>query len=324
MIISTVIPLYNMAPYIGRAISSVLNQTCPPDEIIVVDDGSSDDGGKLVQNMKDSRIRYIMQDNQGVSAARNRGTAEARGELIAFLDADDYWKPRFLEEIRNLRRQFPQAGAYATPLDHQNYDGVVSPKISALPPGEKTGFLNFFKFFKHCLIWPSATVVPKKILEEIGGFPVGEFYMEDVDTWLRIALRYPIAWSGEPLATLYQMDFFEKKPRRFKMITREPRAVRTAREAIAAGLVADRDLPYLQESIAILLLSLARDLLMYGKKDVARSLIESATREFRSSSASRLLHLATALPVPVNLFHKEILRFWLKIILYLYYHQGFG
>ena len=320
MVVTTVIPLYNMAQYIGRAISSVLNQTLPPDEIIIVDDGSTDGGGELVQNHKDPRIRFIHQKNMGVSTARNRGISEARGELIAFLDADDFWKPRFLEEIHRLRQQFPQAGAYATALEYQSLQGINCLKLHILPPGQKSGILNFFKVIKYSPVWPSATVVPKKILEEISGFPEGEFFLEDLDTWLRIALRYPIAWSCEPLATLYQLDSPEKYPKRYGKITQEPRVVQTAREAIATGQVASKDLPYLQESIAILLLSLARALLIHGKKDLAQSFIESGTREFQPSSASRLLRLTTALPI--NLFHEKIIRTWLQIILYLYYHSN--
>lgn len=308
--VSVVIPLYNMAHYINRAINSVLSQTTPDFEIIVIDDGSSDDGGKLVQGINDSRIRYIRQENQGVSAARNHGIAEARGELIAFLDADDFWKPRFLEEIDNLRKQFPQAGAYATALESQSRRGVFPPDFNILPRGQKTGLINFFKVIKYRPIWPSAVAVPKKVLEEIGGFPVGEFILEDLDTWLRIALRYPIAWSNQVLSTLYELDWFEKNPKRFKKITRQPRVVQTAREAIASGAVAQKDLPYLQESAAIILLYQARFLLMYGNKDLAHSFIESATKEFHASSASRLLRLAAALPG--NLWYGKLIHIWIE------------
>jgi glycosyltransferase involved in cell wall biosynthesis len=306
--ISTVIPLYNKASYVERAISSVLNQTWPPDEIIIVDDGSTDDGGKLVHNMKDPRIRYIYQKNQGVSAARNRGIAEVRGELIAFLDADDLWKPLFIEEILKLRQQFPQAGAYVTALESHNLWGVLSPKISILPPGQKIGLINFFKIIKYGPFWSSTIVVPKKVLEEIGGFPVGEFLLEDLDTWLRIALRYPIAWNCEPLAIIHALDWQEKNQKRVKKMTREPKVVKTAREAIAAGLVAPEDLPYLQQSMAVILLSQARFLLIYGKRELAQSFIQSAVKEFHAYSTSRLLRLGAALPG--NLYYGKIYHVW--------------
>ena len=120
--ISVVIPLYNKAPYIARALNSVLAQERLPEEIIVVDDGSTDGGGDLVKQFKDPLIRLIRQENQGVSAARNRGISLAKGELIAFLDADDTWQPGFLKVISEMRELYPQAGIYGTAYD------VINPK----------------------------------------------------------------------------------------------------------------------------------------------------------------------------------------------------
>src|ERR1035441_8596585 len=101
MSISVVIPLYNKAPYVGRALSSVFRQTIQDFECIVVDDGSTDGGGDLVEKMSDPRLRLVRQANGGVSRARNQGINLARHPLIAFLDADDEWLPGFLEA--NLR-----------------------------------------------------------------------------------------------------------------------------------------------------------------------------------------------------------------------------
>ena len=111
---SVVVPLFNKADCVERAIRSVLGQTVPCGEIIVVDDGSTDDGYRVVEAIEDSRVKLFRQDNQGPSSARNKGVAEAQGELVAFLDADDEWRPSFLETIVNLRAEYPEAGAYAT------------------------------------------------------------------------------------------------------------------------------------------------------------------------------------------------------------------
>ena len=103
--VSVVIPLYNKAPYIDRALRSVLAQTFQDFEVIIVDDGSTDGGAKIVKSTTDKRIKLIQQKNSGVSAARNRGIQESKSKLIAFLDADDEWKSRFLEVILRLRKK---------------------------------------------------------------------------------------------------------------------------------------------------------------------------------------------------------------------------
>jgi len=105
--LSVVIALFNKAAYIKRTIESILWQTVLPQEIIIVDDGSTDGGGEIVESFQNPRIRLIRQKNQGVSVARNNGVKESKGELIAFLDADDAWKPRFLEVILNLKQKIP-------------------------------------------------------------------------------------------------------------------------------------------------------------------------------------------------------------------------
>lgn len=106
--ISVVIPLYNKAPHIERALNSILSQTIQPIEIVVVDDGSTDGGPKIVENFNYPNIRLIRQEHQGVSIARNRGITESKGGLISFLDADDVWLPGYLEEINKLRERFPK------------------------------------------------------------------------------------------------------------------------------------------------------------------------------------------------------------------------
>ena len=107
--ISVIVPTYNCGRFIGEAIESILRQTHAPDEIIVVDDGSSDDTEEVVGRFVDPRLRYIRQDNAGVSVARNTGLSAASGEYVAFLDADDRWRPRSLERLYELLSCEPQA-----------------------------------------------------------------------------------------------------------------------------------------------------------------------------------------------------------------------
>jgi glycosyltransferase involved in cell wall biosynthesis len=112
--ITVVIPLYNGAQFITRSVKSVLGQTYPDFELIVVDDGSKDGGGELVREFKDSRLRLIRQVNAGVSAARNKGIKEGKGRYFAFLDADDEWDVGFLAAAIQLAVAFPRAGIYGT------------------------------------------------------------------------------------------------------------------------------------------------------------------------------------------------------------------
>ena len=123
--ISIVIPLYNKAASVTRSLRSVFAQGCPDVEILVIDDGSTDGGDEVVRGIADRRIRLIRQENRGVSAARNRGIAEAAADWVAFLDADDEWLPGFLETIFGLRSQFPDCDVFATAYFYCLPDGQV-------------------------------------------------------------------------------------------------------------------------------------------------------------------------------------------------------
>jgi len=121
--IAVVIPLYNKLNYIKRALDSVLAQTVRDFEIIVINDGSTDGSQRVVERCADPRVRLLHQKNGGVSAARNRGIAAARAELVAFLDADDEWLPEHLAAVQRMHRRFPNCGAYATARRIMEPDG---------------------------------------------------------------------------------------------------------------------------------------------------------------------------------------------------------
>ena len=135
--VSVVIPLLNKASHISRALDSVFAQTVQDFEIIVVEGGSTDNSPEIVRGFRDPRIRLILQDKKrpGVSAARNIGIHESRSEFIAFLDADDEWRPRFLETIIRLRQRFPDAGLYATSYCLGYRSHMVHPKVQGIPAG---------------------------------------------------------------------------------------------------------------------------------------------------------------------------------------------
>jgi len=205
---SVVIPLYNKSLYIERAIQSILRQTCQDFEIIVVNDGSTDNGREIAANIRDPRIRLIDQPNQGVSAARNRGINAATNPLIAFLDADDEWRPDFLREIQRLLNNFPDCGAYATATETIRPNGTTFlTDLGQLPPEPWLGILpNVFEMFQYGLsvLNSSSTVVPKQVLIDVDGFPEGIVLMEDIACWVKIAIGYPIAYNPKRLVIYHQ------------------------------------------------------------------------------------------------------------------------
>lgn len=205
--VSVIVPLYNKARYVGRALDSILAQADPEFEIVVVNDGSTDGSEDVVRRRADPRIRLVSQENAGVSAARNRGIAEARGELVAFLDADDEWLPGHLATIGRLAKDYPGCGVYASAYRAVGPDGREAALAFAGVPGHPwEGVLqNYFRAALTCdPVWTSAASVPKRVFETCGRFPVGFKTGEDTDTWCRIALKFPVAFSTRPGAVYHR------------------------------------------------------------------------------------------------------------------------
>ena len=194
--ISVVIPLYNKQLEIGAAVRSALAQTRPPQEIIVVDDGSTDGGAEIVRAIGSPLVRLVRQSNAGVCAARNRGIAESTGEYIALLDADDAWEPGFLAEIAAMIREFPGCGLYCTAFSIISHDGTYP----APTPSERGVVANFFRESAHRYIAiPSASCIPRRVFDTVGLFPEGMKIAEDLYMWIRIARRYEVCFSPERL-----------------------------------------------------------------------------------------------------------------------------
>ena len=197
--ISVVIPLYNKEALVGRTLESVLAQSYSDFEVVVVDDGSRDGSTAVVEGFSDPRIRLIRQENAGVSAARNRGIAESRGEFVALLDGDDVWKPDYLTTVADLICRYPQCDVFATGYEFVDEYGKVSPLIIRNMPfsGGHGVLSNYFHVAStsHPPLWTSIVTVRKRAIEAVGGFPVGITSGEDLLTWARLACRYHIAYS---------------------------------------------------------------------------------------------------------------------------------
>lgn len=196
---SVVIPLYNKEKHILNTINTVLAQTFQDFEIVVVNDGSKDNSVTIVKDIIDSRIRIINQENSGVSAARNRGIKESKGEYIALLDADDLWLENHLGNLHKLIERYPDSGLYACAykirLKGNSDRGVIT---YGLP--DDSDFVKIPNYFESVaygenLVWTSAVCIPKKVfLEDDIWFPVGEKYGEDQYVWARIAVEFEIAY----------------------------------------------------------------------------------------------------------------------------------
>jgi glycosyltransferase involved in cell wall biosynthesis len=230
-------------------------------------------------------VLLITQKNQGEGAARNRGIREAKGELIALLDADDAWKPRFLEVIVKMRQQFLQAGIYATlyGLITPNGVGRKPDDHTCLPSGSQVGFID--DYFKVWLSYPfssSSVAIPQKVFQEVGGFPEGEALGEDVDMWLRIAIRYPIAWSSDHLAEYNQTAV--NRAAGFKQWHREPAVSLSARQALEQGLVAPAIMHDFKEYAAHFQVQAVVHAIQQGNKQMASQLLtySKGTKKYRS------------------------------------------
>jgi glycosyltransferase involved in cell wall biosynthesis len=200
-LVSVVIPVYNGAKYLGAAIESVLAQSYQPIEIIIIDDGSTDDSLEVIRTFG-SRVYVISQPNAGVGRARNVGIGRARGEFVAFLDQDDWWMPEKVQKQVRLLTDNPQAGLAHTGVKH--YDDVtgtfVGPLNPALRPEQITGNC-YEKLLLGNAIYNSSVMVRKKLLDQVGGFDLGISgnTVQDYDLWIRLSRESPFAYLSEEL-----------------------------------------------------------------------------------------------------------------------------
>jgi glycosyltransferase involved in cell wall biosynthesis len=193
-LVSVIVPTYNRSAFIGKAIDSVLNQTYTRYELIVVDDGSTDRTPVLLDRYGNS-IKVVHQHNQGVSAARNKGIRAAAGDLIAFLDSDDYWLPKKLEEQVALFNSQPDILICQTEEIWIRNGRRVNPKKRH----KKQSGMIFEKCLPLCLVSPSAVMIRRALFDEVGLFDEALPACEDYDLWLRITWKYPVYLIDSPL-----------------------------------------------------------------------------------------------------------------------------
>jgi glycosyltransferase involved in cell wall biosynthesis len=193
-LVSVVIPTYNYGRYLPETIDSVLGQTYADREIIVIDDGSTDDTAEIIRRYGD-KVIYLAQANTGLPATRNRGCAVARGEYFAFLDADDVWLPNKLEvQVRALERN-PDIGMVCGSMNRIDIDSrpLPGPKPSD-PPGETT-----IEMLERGTALPSTWMIRRSCFEGVGGFDEQLTSMEDYEFALRVAMHCKVACLPEVL-----------------------------------------------------------------------------------------------------------------------------
>jgi glycosyltransferase involved in cell wall biosynthesis len=201
---SVVIPAYNVQRQLPRAIQSVLDQTLPPLEVIVVDDGSTD-GTSEVARRFGGIVRCVRQENAGAGSARNHGVREARGEFIAFLDADDEWYPHHLDEAARVLTTYPALDWLCAPYEERAESGKRQRRryIGPLLKNEVC-IADFFRAqAEYWFVWTSTIVVRRQVVLEAGGFDESMRRGQDMDLWLRIALRHPQIGYSRRLGAIY-------------------------------------------------------------------------------------------------------------------------
>jgi glycosyltransferase involved in cell wall biosynthesis len=266
---SVVVPVRDRRRDVVNAVRSALSQTVADLEVIVVDDGSKDGSGDAALAVGDTRVRVLRQDGLGVSAARNFGAAQARSEWIGFLDSDDLWGPGFLETTLGFARANPAAGVVFT--------NCLSVRESApwlrLPftePRLIDDYLGLVIANRGRGMQTSSVLVKRELLLEVGGFPVGVRRGQDVDTWLRLALRAPFGCVPDVLTVFNNQAM--GRTRAFPVPV-YPEVVRTIRKLRYAGLLAGTRETQSRRLEALYLLIHAADLIDYGSRARARELI---------------------------------------------------
>lgn len=199
---SVVVTVYNKSHFVENTINSILQQSYSNFELIIVDDGSTDNSLQIINNIKDDRISVFSTANQGVSKARNYGFSKAKCNHIALSDGDDIWLENHLEELKRLIETFPDCGIYATAYEKHYFESyVVKPKFKHI----KAPYFGIVEdYFKTSLIdsilWTSAVAIPKQIIEDGYSFDEHLGWGEDNDLWVRIATNFNVAFSSTSTA----------------------------------------------------------------------------------------------------------------------------
>lgn len=192
---SVIIPTFNRKDFLKIAIESVLEQTCRDFELIIVDDGSTDGTETMLDNYEDQKIKYLLQENKGVSSARNRGLEESKGRFIAFLDSDDKWVDEKLETTIEYIDKYPDINIFHSEETWYKNKKLHNQKNKHKKPD---GYV-YFKALPLCCISISTAVIRRDVFDDIGVFDETLPACEDYDFWLRATQKYDVKLIPEYL-----------------------------------------------------------------------------------------------------------------------------
>jgi len=294
--VSVLVPLYNKAAYIRRCLDSILEQSWTDFELIVVNDGSSDEGPAIVGGYDDSRIRLLSQPNAGPGAARNRGAGEASGDYLAMLDGDDSWQPDYLAQAVATLDEYPvkvagfSCGMMEYPLERstqQRWREARMPPAGVFDAGPETPPATVVAMLANML--PSSTVMRRSVFLEMGGFYAKNkcVYAEDAYLYLKTALRYSFFFDYAPRVNRYcdaselSLNFTQVRP--IEPFLSDPE------ELLASCPARMRRL--LNQVLAIRAAKTASVYGYWGRPEIALSLV----RRFLGPGDWRIPHFSTAL-----------------------------
>ena len=199
---SIVIAVFNKEKYIAETLKSVLSQTFTDFEVVILNDGSTDNSEAEILKFKDPRIRYFSKENSGASAARNFTIRQATSEYIALMDADDYWYPFYLEEQNRLLSEFPSESVFATATEIKRNGKVFKNSYSLQTIGTDAVVVDYFEASQlDSVLLSISTVLKKNVFEKVGWYDTTIKSGEDTDLYVRIGLKYKIVFSPKVCAT---------------------------------------------------------------------------------------------------------------------------
>ncbi|NOT84113.1 MAG: glycosyltransferase family 2 protein [Methylococcaceae bacterium] len=283
MLCSIIIPLYNKADFVADAIQSILNQSHQHFEVIVIDDGSTDDSASRVSVIHDHRIKLIQQSNQGVSCTRNLGIERAQGDLVFFLDADDWYLPTYLETIVSMALRHPEIAFFATQF--KNINGTNQSDMFWNPGNPPVVELidDLFYHWRFNVIFCTNSVAIRRLnlIQFQPCFPPGEQIAEDHDLWFRLAEQYRLAYYPAPLVA-YRKEISDSLCATHEMNTLTPAYSRLEQRAI------NRQLPDNLRDSALRLtteakITIARQALINGRRYDALMQLLNAWRGITNS-----------------------------------------